>query len=116
MSCSMLLVISGKAGAPSLVESFIPLYCGGLCDAVKLIPQIAPMVRMTWEIVGVGTGSSQRRTRNEFLEMMLAHSSANCSPRNLVSYPTTIRSPTELALPKWEQMAEVTERTPANVN
>ncbi len=33
--------------APGLrppVESFIPLYSGGLCEAVKLIPQTAPSV------------------------------------------------------------------------
>ena len=31
------LVTSGNAGAPSCVENLMPLYSGGLCDAVKLI-------------------------------------------------------------------------------
>lgn len=116
MICSTFRVISGRAGAPSLVESFIPLYWGGLCEAVKLIPQIACFVRMTCEIVGVGTGSSHKSTRKALWEITLAHSAANRSPRNLVSYPTTMRFPAVLVFPKWEQIALVTERTLAKVN
>src|SRR5438270_9578518 len=55
---SMVLVASGNAGAPSGVENLMPLYSGGLCDAVKLM---APSVfaRMTsYEIAGVGAGSA----------------------------------------------------------
>ena len=114
MSPSTCRVISGKAGAPSAVESFIPLYSGGLCEAVKLIPQIAPWVRIAWESVGVGVGSLQRRTRNPFAVMTSAHSTANFSPRKRVSCPTIISL---LAFElKWVQMASVTARTPANVN
>jgi len=39
---SMALVASGSAGAPSAVENLMPLYSGGLCDAVKLIAPSAP--------------------------------------------------------------------------
>src|ERR1044072_4668747 len=80
------------------------------------MPQIAAFVRITCEIVGVGTGPSQRRTRKALSAIMLAHSSANCSPRNLVSYPTTITLPGAFVAAKWEQIALVTDRTPAKVN
>src|SRR5947209_2660013 len=56
ISDSIALVASGNAGAPSGVENLMPLYSGGLCDAVKLI---APSVfdRITsYEIAGVGAG------------------------------------------------------------
>jgi len=36
-SASIALVTSGSAGAPSGVENLMPLYSGGLCEAVKLI-------------------------------------------------------------------------------
>ena len=36
-AASICFVTSGSAGAPSGVENLIPLYSGGLCDAVKLI-------------------------------------------------------------------------------
>ena len=38
----------------SAVENFIPLYSGGLCEAVKLIPPAARLWRMVCEMVGVG--------------------------------------------------------------
>src|ERR1044072_9388569 len=105
MISSTFRVTSGKAGAPSLVESFIPLYCGGLCEAVKLMRQIAAFVRITRERVGVRSGPAQRRTRKELSAIMLANSSVNCSPRNLVSYPTTITLPGAFVAAKWEQIA-----------
>src|SRR5712692_4508575 len=37
ISASIFFVTSGRAGQPSGVENLIPLYSGGLCDAVKLI-------------------------------------------------------------------------------
>ncbi len=43
-AASICLVTSGKAGAPSCVENLIPLYSGGLCEAVKLIaPEVFSM-------------------------------------------------------------------------
>src|SRR5208283_2591749 len=37
ISHSMACVTSGSAGAPSGVENLMPLYSGGLCEAVKLM-------------------------------------------------------------------------------
>ena len=37
ISASIFFVTSGNAGHPSGVENLIPLYSGGLCEAVKLI-------------------------------------------------------------------------------
>ena len=37
MAASICFVTSGSAGAPSWVENLMPLYSGGLCEAVKLI-------------------------------------------------------------------------------
>src|SRR5579862_7876574 len=37
ISNSIFFVTSGSAGQPSQVENLMPLYCGGLCEAVKLI-------------------------------------------------------------------------------
>ena len=37
ISASIFFVTSGRAGQPSAVENLIPLYSGGLCDAVKLM-------------------------------------------------------------------------------
>src|ERR1035438_2267325 len=37
ISRSIACVTSGSAGAPSGVENLMPLYSGGLCEAVKLI-------------------------------------------------------------------------------
>ena len=37
MAASICLVTSGRAGAPSGVENLMPLYSGGLCEAVKLM-------------------------------------------------------------------------------
>jgi isocitrate/isopropylmalate dehydrogenase len=45
MAASICLVTSGRAGAPSCVENLMPLYSGGLCEAVKLI---APEVFRVW--------------------------------------------------------------------
>src|ERR1035441_8453572 len=37
IAASICLVTSGSAGAPSCVENLMPLYSGGLCEAVKLM-------------------------------------------------------------------------------
>src|ERR1700728_1438767 len=55
---SMAFVTSGRAGAPSGVENFMPLYSGGLCDAVKLIAPSALDSITEYEIAGVGAGSA----------------------------------------------------------
>src|ERR1700689_4914766 len=41
ISRSIACVTSGSAGAPSGVENLMPLYSGGLCDAVKLMAPFA---------------------------------------------------------------------------
>src|SRR5688572_32037509 len=64
---------------------------------------------------GVGIGASQSKARKAFAEMTCAHSSANFSPKNRVSEPSTIRFPVEFRDSKCEQIADVTFRTPANV-
>ena len=54
IASSICLVTSGRAGAPSWVENLMPLYSGGLWEAVKLI---APEVLRVWTayaIAGVG--------------------------------------------------------------
>ncbi len=57
IAASILLVTSGSAGAPSGVENLMPLYSGGLCEAVKLMAP-SELRRMTsQEIAGVGAGS-----------------------------------------------------------
>src|SRR3954451_23693021 len=58
---SMALVISGNAGAPSGVENLIPLYSGGLCDAVKLIAPSAFRRTSSYEMAGVGAASPMMR-------------------------------------------------------
>src|SRR5436309_6875841 len=58
ISASIALVASGNAGAPSEVENLMPLYSGGLCDAVKLIAPSAFDRMTSYEIAGVGAGSA----------------------------------------------------------
>jgi hypothetical protein len=58
ISASILFVASGRAGAPSGVENLMPLYSGGLCEAVKLIAPSALLCRTAWDIAGVGAASA----------------------------------------------------------
>ena len=51
IAASICLVTSGSAGAPSCVENLMPLYSGGLCEAVKLI---APEVFSVTHRIGDG--------------------------------------------------------------
>src|SRR5256885_17167085 len=61
ISFSMCCVTSGSAGAPSGVENLIPLYSGGLCEAVKLMAPSAFSCITAYEIAGVGAGSAITR-------------------------------------------------------
>ena len=56
---------AGSAGAPSGVENFIPLYSGGLCEAVKLMAPSAFSCITAYEIAGVGAASAI--TRGDFV-------------------------------------------------
>src|ERR1017187_7689642 len=56
IAASICFVTSGSAGAPSCVENLIPLYSGGLCDAVKLIAPEVFIWRTAYAIAGVGAG------------------------------------------------------------
>src|SRR5579864_2018100 len=58
ISASIFLVASGKAGHPSGVENLIPLYSGGLCEAVKLIAPSDFDSITAYEIAGVGAASA----------------------------------------------------------
>src|SRR6202171_4846569 len=53
---SIACVTSGSAGAPSGVENLMPLYSGGLCEAVKLMAPSALDWITAYEMAGVGGG------------------------------------------------------------
>src|SRR6185312_1143952 len=57
MAASICFVTSGSAGAPSGDEYLIPLYSGGLWEAVKLIAPVAFSTRTAWAMAGVGAAS-----------------------------------------------------------
>jgi len=67
----MRLVASGSAGAPSGVENLIPLYSGGLWEAVKFsTPDGAPALpeatkRIEAEIAASDAASGQPRVQNK---------------------------------------------------
>src|SRR6185369_16382234 len=54
---SIFFVASGSAGAPSGVENLIPLYSGGLCEAVMLMAPSAFWRMTSQEMAGVGAAS-----------------------------------------------------------
>src|SRR3981081_1319147 len=58
ISRSIACVTSGSAGAPSGVENLMPLYSGGLCEAVKLMAPSALDWSTAYEMVGVGADSA----------------------------------------------------------
>src|SRR5690348_10170716 len=58
ISVSIRFVTSGRAGAPSGVENLIPLYSGGLWEAVKFSAPSAADLITAYEIAGVGAGSA----------------------------------------------------------
>src|SRR4030095_11908261 len=106
----------GRAGAPSAVDSFMPLYSGGLCEAVKLIPHAAFCDRIAWETVGVGVGPLQRRASNPRFATQRAHSAAKSSPIKRVSCATIIERFSGKTPQNSEQMASVTRPTFAKMN
>ena len=56
-AASICFVASGSAGAPSGVEYLMPLYSGGLCEAVKLMEPQVLSVRTACAMAGVGAAS-----------------------------------------------------------
>src|SRR5260370_5518605 len=54
ISDSIACVTSGSAGAPSGVENLMPLYSGGLCEAVKLMAPSALDWIAAYEMAGRG--------------------------------------------------------------
>src|SRR6202163_5091196 len=57
ISDSMACVTSGSAEAPSGVENLMPLYSGGLCEAVKLMAPSALDWITAYEMAGGGAGA-----------------------------------------------------------
>src|SRR5512139_1247827 len=88
---SISLVVSGKAGPPQAGENLRPLYSGGLCLAVKLMPPAAFLRMISKATAGVGTSLFERKERMPFAERTLTASAANRSDKKRVSYPTTTR-------------------------
>src|SRR5579862_7995992 len=93
ISASIFLVTSGKAGHPSGVENLIPLYSGGLCDAVKLITPSALLLITACENAGVGAGSATTRGVIPCADKISAAIEQNVSPRKRGSRPTMTRAP-----------------------
>ena len=90
---SICLVISGRAGAPSGVENLMPLYSGGLWEAVKLMAPSAWLRITAQAMAGVGAGSAITRTVMPWAERMSDAISTKVSPRKRGSRPTTMLAP-----------------------
>src|SRR5258708_638831 len=88
ISRSMACVTSGSAGAPSGVENLMPLYSGGLCDAVKLMAPSALDWITEEEMVGVGAGSAMTSGVMPWPDKMSAAMAQKVSPRKRGSRPT----------------------------
>src|ERR1700686_5321486 len=72
ISRSIACVTSGSAGAPSGVENLMPLYSGGLCEAVMLMAPSALDWITAYEIAGVGAGSARTSGVMPWLDNMSA--------------------------------------------
>src|ERR1700738_1950064 len=64
ISGSMACGTSGSADSPSGVANLMPLYSGGLCEAVKLMAPSALDWITAYEMAGVGAGSAMSRGGN----------------------------------------------------
>src|SRR6185437_6836144 len=93
MAASIFFVTSGSAGAPSGVENLIPLYSGGLCEAVKLIAPSACWLVTAYEIAGVGTASAITSGTMPWEDRISAANAQNDSPKKRGSRPTITRAP-----------------------
>src|SRR3954464_8948525 len=93
IAASMLFVTSGSAGQPSGVENLMPLYSGGLCDAVKLITPSALLATTAWANAGVGAGSGTMSGVIPCADSASAAIEQKVSPRNRGSRPTITRAP-----------------------
>src|ERR1700730_15276704 len=93
ISASIFFVTSGKAGHPSGVENLMPLYSGGLCDAVKLITPSALLWITAWANAGVGAGSATTSGEIPCAAKISAAIEQKVSPRNRGSRPTITRAP-----------------------
>src|SRR5258708_24006538 len=85
ISASIFLVTSGNAGQPSGVENLIPLYSGGLCEAVKLITPSALLWITAWAKAGVGPGSATITGLIPYAERISAALAQKLSPSDRVS-------------------------------
>ena len=85
----MIFSSSREISTPSLATGLIPLYSGGLCDAVIIIPPLYPSVLVANSKHGVGTRPARWQSRpaefnveQTILEITLLE--------YLPSYPTSI--------------------------
>jgi hypothetical protein len=91
MAASICFVTSGKAGAPSWVENLMPLYSGGLCEAVKLIAPEVLRVCTAYAMAGVGAACGMTMGVTPAASSTCAATSTNRSPRKRGSRPTSTR-------------------------
>ncbi len=91
IAASICLVTSGSAGAPSCVENLMPLYSGGLCEAVKLIAPEVFSSRTAYAMAGVGAASGITIGVTRAPASTLAASATKLSPRKRGSRPTSTR-------------------------
>ncbi len=90
-AASICFVASGRAGAPSGVEYLMPLYFGGLCEAVKLMEPQVLSVRTAYAMAGVGAASGITIGVTPAAARTLAASATKLSPRKRESRPTKTR-------------------------
>src|ERR1035437_10076263 len=98
---SICWVTWGRAGAPSWVENLMPLYSGGVCEAVKLMaPEVwgSPTAEA---IAGVGAAWGMMIGVMPAAANTRAATSTKFSPRNLGSRPTSTRGPQESVFASW---------------
>src|SRR4030081_3822511 len=81
ISRSIACVTSGSAGPPSGVENLMPLYSGGLCEAVKLMAPSALDWSTAYEMVGVGADSAMTSGVMPWLDKISAAMAQKVSPR-----------------------------------
>src|SRR6185312_7039143 len=116
MAASIFFVTSGSAGAPSGVENFIPLYSGGLCEAVKLIAPSACSLVTAYEMAGVGAASAITIGAMPWEARISAAIEQNVSPRKRGSRPTITLAPVGFCEATYRAMPLTARRTLANVN
>src|SRR5579863_2848975 len=116
ISASIFLVTSGSAGQPSGVENLMPLYSGGLCEAVKLMTPSALLEITAWANAGVGAGSATTSGVIPFVAKISAALAQNVSPRNRGSRPTITRAPCGFCDATYRAIPPTARRTLAMVN